>query len=240
MTEVTVDLQEGSPYAEPDSAWYRFKRKLTYRTILSWVRRGSRGNAKFSLLEIGTGSGYLVSFIESEYPEARVVGIEYDPRLVALTQHKVMRARILQGNAESIPLHDDKFDVVVSLQVIEHLYHPERMVAVVFDLLVPGGRFILTTPNLGCLSARVMGQRWHGYRRDHVSLKDRAGWVDFVEGHGFKTVYSGSTFFTGVPILNRLPLGILNWALLLVVGTLPWDQGESFIGVFERPSTELR
>jgi SAM-dependent methyltransferase len=240
MSQVTVDLEAESPYAEPDSAWYRFKRKLTYRTVLSAIRRIVGKKRAFSLLEVGTGSGYLVSFIESEFPDARVVGIEYDARLVALTREKVARARILQGNAEAIPLQGEKFDVVVSLQVIEHLYHPERMLASVFNLLAPGGRFILTTPNLGSVSARVMGSRWHGYRPDHVTLKDRSGWVELVERQGFKTVYSGSTFFTGIPMLNRLPLGILNWGLLFAIGALPWGQGESFIGVFERPKTEPR
>jgi SAM-dependent methyltransferase len=240
MGEVTVDLESDSPYAEPNSRWYRLKRKLTYRTILLAIRRFVREKTEFSLLEIGTGSGFCVSFIESEFPKAQVTGIEYDPRLVALTQHKVVRARVLQTNAEAITLPGESFDVVVSLQVIEHLYHPERMIASVLELLAPGGRFILTTPNLGCLSARVMRDRWHGFRPDHVTLKDRAGWVNLVEQHGFRTVYSGSTFFSGIPILNRFPLGIVNWALLLFVGSLQWGQGESFIGVFERPSIKQR
>lgn len=240
MSDVTVDLESDSPYAEPDSARYRFKRKLTYHTILSAIRAIVGGRREFPLLEIGTGSGFLVSFIESKFPHARVVGVEYDPRLVVLTQRKVARARILQGNAEVIDLPGEAFAIVVSLQVIEHLYDPERMLVSVRALLAPRGRFVLTTPNLGCVSARVMGARWHGFRPDYVTLKDPAGWVDFVEQHGFKTVFSGSTCFSGIPFCNRLPFGIVNWALLLLVGSLPWGQGESFIGVFERTSTELQ
>lgn len=234
MSDVTVDLTTDTLYAEPDTPLYRFKRKLTYGTILSVIRRHVRAKRPFSLLEIGTGSGFFVSFVEAEFPEARVIGVEYDPRLVALTRQKTRRAVIVQGNAEQITLPGERFDVVVSLQVIEHLYHPERMLESVRTLLAPGGRFILTTPNLGCVGARVMRERWHGFRPDHVTLKDRAGWVAFVERHGFTTVYSGSTFFSGIPILNRLPLGVLNWSLLLAFGALPWSHGESFIGVFER------
>jgi 2-polyprenyl-3-methyl-5-hydroxy-6-metoxy-1,4-benzoquinol methylase len=171
MSEVTVDLQGDSLYAEPDTPAYRFRRKLTYRTIFSKIRQIVAGRRDFSLLEIGTGSGFLVRFVEAEFPAARVVGIEYDPRLVALTQRKVARARIMEGNAEAIALPGELFDVVVSLQVIEHLYHPERMLKSVRELLAPQGKFILTTPNLGCLAARVMGERWHGFRPDHVALK---------------------------------------------------------------------
>jgi 2-polyprenyl-3-methyl-5-hydroxy-6-metoxy-1,4-benzoquinol methylase len=233
MDKVTVDLENTSLYAESDSAAHRFKRRLTYRTVFAAIRRAVGDRRQFSLLEVGTGSGYLMHFVEKEYPGATVTGVEYDPRLVALTQSKVQRAVILQGNAEQLDLGEKKFDVIVSLQVVEHLYSPERMLEGVRALLAPGGRFILTTPNLACLSARVMKESWHGYRPDHVSLKDRAGWVALAEHHGFRTIYSGSTFFSGIPWLNRLPLGIINWALLFFVGVAPWNLGESFFGVFE-------
>lgn len=238
MDDVTVDLASDSLYAEKDSAAYRFKRRLTYRTVLFAIKRAAGDRRKFSLLEIGTGSGYLACFVEQEHPEAIVTGVEYDPRLVALTQSKVSRATIQQGNAEQLGLDGQQFDVIVSLQVIEHLYHPEKMLEGVRRLLAPGGRFILTTPNLGCLSARVMKDKWHGYRPDHVALKDRDDWVAFAERHGFRTVYSGSTFFSGIPWLNRLPMGVVNWALLYFIGVAPWNQGESFFGVFERSTRE--
>jgi hypothetical protein len=79
-----------------------------------------------------------------------------------------------------------------------------------------------------------MGKNWHGYRNDHVSLKDVDGWVGLVESHGFDCVYAGSTFFSGVPLLNKLPLGIFNWALLLAFGSLRWKKGEAFVGAFYR------
>ena len=43
---------------------------------------------------------------------------------------------------------------------------------------------------------------------------------------------SGSTFFSGVPWLNRLPLGLVNWSLLATLGALRWESGEAFVGAF--------
>jgi SAM-dependent methyltransferase len=234
MSQVTVDLNRPSLYAEPDSRLYRLKRRLTFRHVMKWLRRAAAGRTHFDLLEVGTGSGYFASFVEDTFPGANITGVEYDPRLVNLAQAKLRRAVVLQGNAEELERPDASCDVVVSLQVIEHLYHPERMLTHVHRVLREGGTFIFTTPNLDGVGARWMGQRWHAYCDDHVSLKGVDDWRRLAEQHGFEPLYVGSTFFSGVPWLNRMPLGVLNWILLLTFGSWRWRHGESFIGVFRR------
>lgn len=227
----TVNLDQPSLYAEPDGFFYRFKRKVTYNNILRLIDKYLIKKTNFSLLEIGTGSGFLMTFLEKKYPLSNLKGLEYDPRLVELTQKKLTRTEIIQGNAEDFSF-EEKFDMIVSLQVIEHLYHPKSMLDCVRKSLKENGIFILTTPNLGCTSEKVMKDKWHGYREDHVSLKDCDGWDAFLIENGFKKIYSGSTFFTGIPVLNKFPLGLLNWSLLFFLGSLKWKKGESYIGVF--------
>jgi len=239
MKNVTVDLSRPSHYEEPDSKYYRFKRKLMLKPILKIIRN-SLDSKTFSFLEIGTGSGYLISFLESEFPRAKLTGLEFDIRLVSLTKSKVKNARIVQGNAEDFDFNNETFDIIVSLQVIEHLYRPELMLASVKKHLNPGGIFIFTTPNLGSYSAKFMKDKWHGYRKDHVSLKEFDEWSDFVRKNGFTSIYCGSTFFSGIPVLNKFPFGILNWSLLFFIGSLRWKIGESFIGVFNLSDTDQR
>lgn len=233
MENVTVDINNPTPYIENDSIFYRFKRKLTLGPVLRKIRKIIPKNKIFSLLEIGTGSGFLISFLESEFPKASFTGLEYDSRLVELSKNKVKNANIIQGNAENFDFKDSKFDVIVSLQVIEHLYKPELMLSAVKKHLNQNGIFILTTPNLESLSARFMKNKWHGYRTDHVSLKSYTDWKVYIEQSGFTSIYCGSTFFTGIPVLNKLPLGLINWALLFFFGSVNWKHGESFIGIFK-------
>lgn len=234
MSKVSVELSSPTHYAEPDSKAYRFKRKLTLKPILSIIRKFLKNKDDFSLLEVGTGSGFLLTFLEAEFPKAKLKGLEYDNRLVSLTQSKLKNAKIFQGNAEEFNFEGETFDMIVSLQVIEHLYKPELLIASAKKHLKPGGIFMFTTPNPKSISARVMKDKWHGYRDDHVSMKSCDEWVALAEGNGFKTLYAGSTFFTGIPVLNKLPLGIFNWGLLFLFGTWKWKQGESFVGVFRK------
>jgi len=225
MENVTVDLDSPSFYTEPNTKFYRFKRKLKTGPVLKRIRKIVSKDQKFSLLEIGTGSGFLISFLESEFPNAQLTGLEYDSRLVTMTQNKSKNAKIIQGNAENFDLNGEKFDVIVSLQVIEHLYNPDLMIDCVKKHLNQNGVFILTTPNLECISEKYMKEKWHGYRHDHVSLKSYTTWKSFIEKSGFTSIYCGSTFFSGIPLLNKLPLGLINWALLFLLDQLDGNMG---------------
>jgi hypothetical protein len=69
-----------------------------------------------------------------------------------------------------------------------------------------------------------------------VSLKGVSSWMGLIKGQGFTPLYCGSTFFTGIPILNRFPLGILNWSLLVGFGAARWRLGEAFVGIFRAHS----
>lgn len=237
MKKRFLDVYSSSDYEEPDSKYYRIKRKITLRLILKIIRRSVKTSKSFSLLEIGTGSGFLIAFLESEFPKAKLTGLEYNNRLVLLTRKKVKNAKIVQGNAEEFDLKSETFDIIVSLQVIEHLHRPELMLSAVRKHLKPGGLFIFTTPNSGCISAKIMKDKWHGFREDHVSLKEFDEWRSFIDENGFTSIYCGSTFFSGIPVLNKFPLGIINWSFLYLIGSMKWKYGESFIGVYRLSDT---
>jgi len=84
-----------------------------------------------------------------------------------------------------------------------------------------------------------MKNKWHGYKSDHVSLKSYTEWKTFIEKNGFTSIYCGSTFFTGIPIFNKLPLGLINWGLLFFIGSIKWKHGESFIGIFRLDNNKM-
>lgn len=233
MDKVSVQTDIPSPYIERKGNIYRLKRKLTYGFAFRLIKKFLQKRDSPNILEIGTGSGFFLEFIKEVYPAGSFSGVEYDERLIAETASRAPHANLVQGNAEQFDLGHSKFDLIVSFQVIEHLYQPEAMVANVRSHLKPGGLFLVTTPNLDGLGARWMKQKWHGYRDDHVSLKGKDQWDKLIAAHGFVPIYSGSTFFSGIPVLNRLPLGPINWALLATLGSMRWSIGESYVGLFK-------
>jgi 2-polyprenyl-3-methyl-5-hydroxy-6-metoxy-1,4-benzoquinol methylase len=235
MTKVSVNLSQPSPYIENGSYFYRLKRRLTYSFAFRLLNKYLLASKDLNLLEIGTGSGFFLDFCRREFKGASLYGLEYDERLLEVTRARVPTAICNQGNAENFEFeHPEFFDVIASFQVIEHLYDPKSMLMLVHRYLKKDGLFIVTSPNLDGYGAKLLGSRWHGYREDHVSLKGVRDWNELISTCGFKCLYSGSTFFSGIPWANRLPFGVLNWLLLVIFGSLKWNRGESYVGVFRR------
>ena len=66
-----------------------------------------------------------------------------------------------------LPFADGAFDAVVSLEGIEHLLSPARCLAEFCRILRPGGRLVLTTPNVDNVQSRwhyLVGGRFSGFR----------------------------------------------------------------------------
>lgn len=231
--KVSVNTEIPSPYIENRGGLYRLKRKLTYAFAFRLLNRYLSRRQDLEILEIGTGSGFFLDFAREIFPNSRFSGLEYDERLLAETASRAPHANLIQGNAENFDLGKSRFDLVVSFQVIEHLYNPGAMLDNVCEHLKPGGLFLVTTPNLSGVGARWMKKKWHGYRDDHVSLMGKDEWDRLIVSHGFEPLYTGSTFFSGVPVLNKLPLGVINWLMLVTFGSLRWSAGESYVGVFK-------
>lgn len=235
--KISVDLNSPSLYIEEDSRLHRLKRRMSYKLPLRLIKNfiiNSKINAnEVELLEIGVGSGYFAKFFKDIYQSSKYTGIEYDYRLIEVTKNLIPDIDLRQGNAEEFNLQK-KYDILVSFQVIEHLYDPESFIINAYNHLKPNGLLIVTTPNLNSIAASLMGKKWHGYREDHVSLKTSKDWETLIKKNGFSCIYSGTTFFSGLPWLNKLPLGIINWFLLLSFGALPWSRGEAFVGAFKK------
>lgn len=94
------------------------------------------------VLEIGPGPGLTTEVLAGAAPE--LTAIEIDPTLVRATRYRVPAARVVQGDATTMPFADGTFSAVVCLTMLHHLPHPEaqnRLFAEAHRVLVPGGVF---------------------------------------------------------------------------------------------------
>ena len=91
-----------------------------------------------------------------------VVGVELDP--AAAEEARAVREGVLVGDVESLelPFHPASFDAVLCGDVVEHLRDPRAALARLRPFLRPGGRLVLTTPNVANWAIRLslLGGRW--------------------------------------------------------------------------------
>jgi SAM-dependent methyltransferase len=112
------------------------------------------------VLDIGCSSGYLAHRLVER--GAAVVGIDTDEQ--AAEEARAVCEQVLVGDVESmeLPFAQHSFDVVLCGDVVEHLRDPEAFLARVRPLLRPGGRLVLTTPNVANWAMRLglLAGRW--------------------------------------------------------------------------------
>lgn len=94
------------------------------------------------VLDLGTGTGALLPDIAEAAPRASIVAVDRSEGMIRLARGSAMRAVM---DAQTIALADETFDQVVMAFVIFTVPDPAGVVAEVFRVLRPGGRFGVAT-----------------------------------------------------------------------------------------------
>ncbi len=164
----------GTPAARFDEAYFAAHRVNAYQRLLgvkgfvgSWLRK--RPVQPTSILDIGCGMGFFfrdVRFI----PER--CGCDVSP--VALRKARQTDPSATFSLIEpdgTLPFSEQCFDVITCFDVIEHVADDRNVFVQARKRMIPGGIFILSTPNPRSLGHRVKKGRWFGYRdKTHINI----------------------------------------------------------------------
>jgi 2-polyprenyl-3-methyl-5-hydroxy-6-metoxy-1,4-benzoquinol methylase len=124
-----------------------------YRELLETFKPYRHKN---KLLDIGCGAGMFLE--EARARGWGVHGTEFGEGPLALARSRGLDVVQAPIRLETFPA--DSFDVVTAFEVFEHVRDPSHEVAVIANVLRPGGLLYCTTPNFNSLSRRVLGPRW--------------------------------------------------------------------------------
>jgi SAM-dependent methyltransferase len=98
------------------------------------------------VLDAGCGEGYGAELLRLAGADS-VVGLDYEGTTIRRLAKVYPQINVVQGNLVQTGFADDTFELVTSLQTIEHLWEQPRFVAECRRILKPDGVLILTTPN---------------------------------------------------------------------------------------------
>jgi len=107
------------------------------------------------LLEIGCAYGF---FLDEARASFRVSGVELAPEAVAACRTRGLD--VVQEADDAFYRSRAPFDVVVMLDVIEHLQAPDEVLTTVHRHTRPGALMVISTGDFGSLAARLFGRRW--------------------------------------------------------------------------------
>jgi SAM-dependent methyltransferase len=78
------------------------------------------------VLEVGCGEGIVLAALAARLPDARFDGLELDDTALEHARARCPGARLVRGDACALPFEDRSFDLVICLEVLEHLPEPGR------------------------------------------------------------------------------------------------------------------
>lgn len=198
MTRDVVDDYGWTGTSEPHSCGYIAPRVIEILERLKPAR----------VLDLGAGNGALCGEIARRL-DCHVAGVEYDGAGVerARELHPALRFYRygVQDDPEALLAETGgRFDVVVSTEVIEHLFAPHLLPRYAHRVLGDGGTLIVTTPYHGYLKNLALAlidgwdthhtPLWHG---GHIKFWSRKTLTRLLRDNGFEV-----TAFSGV---GRLP-----------------------------------
>jgi len=104
------------------------------------------------ILEIGCGRGNTLAWLKERYPEAETVGVEYWEGAKTQLERNADTAIIADLEQELPAALTGQFDLILALDVLEHLREPTAVLSRVLAHLAPGGRVIVSLPNISHIS----------------------------------------------------------------------------------------
>jgi len=113
--------------------------------VIAHVSRGT-------LLDIGTGPGYLPISIAKRAQQITIVGIDSSEALVKIARTNAERAgfsdriQFIVGDGNRLEFEDDSWDMVISTGSLHAWKHPVRVIDECHRVLKPGGEVWLLDP----------------------------------------------------------------------------------------------
>lgn len=103
-------------------------------------------NKSAVILEIGSSSGYLLRDIKKAFPENFLIGSDCIPEPLENINSKMPDIPLIQFDLVECPLYDNCVDVVIALNVLEHIKDDEAALEQMYRILKPGGYAIIEVP----------------------------------------------------------------------------------------------
>lgn len=151
-------------------------------------------NNQLKWLDYGCGAGGMLQYLKKknviqagdQIYKLDTFGFDQSPYIEKLRRNGF---QILDTDAIN-RFPDQSFEVISCLEVIEHIPDPKRTLSQISRLLKPGGLLLLTTGNLNCLLARLMGFKFpYCIPEIHISLFNPKLLAGLYESVGLQPLY---------------------------------------------------
>jgi len=138
-----------------------------------------------NILEIGCGTGFVLSSTRRVFPDAQLSGSDIFTEGLGFAKQRVPNAFLFQMDACHIPFRNE-FDLIGAFDVLEHVDEDQAALDQIYLACRPGGGLILTVPQHRWLWSSTDDYAHHKRRYTRAELAGK------VMRAGFSIEYAGS------------------------------------------------
>lgn len=127
-------VQASQRWVGIETLFHRWRRNIVWALFSKYSVPGS-------CVDVGCGTGLMSGALSNA-----TFSIDLNRRALVKAGSRKGSARLIQGDAEAIPLADSSVENVLVCEVIEHLLSPRQCLTEIHRILKPGGVVIGSTP----------------------------------------------------------------------------------------------
>jgi SAM-dependent methyltransferase len=157
---------------EAGNFWFRSRNRL-----LIWALRQYFPKAQ-NLLEIGCGTGFVLSGFKEAFPNIVLSGSEVFSDGLGFAAKRLPHVELFQMDARHIPFRDE-FDVIGAFDVLEHIKQDEEVLAQMHQATREGGGILITVPHHRFLWSPVDEFARHVRRYETRELREKVSRAGF-------------------------------------------------------------
>lgn len=168
-----------SEYFNKDFKHYRIEEdRVIFNKIYKLKKHGN-------VLEIGCGSGYFLKLFKDKGFDCK--GVEPSPKAAEFAREQ-LGLDVINGFLEKNTFADnEKYDIILLMDVIEHIYTPNELLSILTKLLAVDGLVVILTGNVNSANAKLWKEKWfYFYSWEHISFFNRQSISKLLNSHGYK------------------------------------------------------
>ncbi len=173
-----------------------------------------------SVLDLGYGGGFYSSLIAKKGIKS-IIALDSSFLCVEATKVNLLRnvrntnvdISVILGQATQLPLPNYCFDLVLCIDLIEHVTKDDLLVHEISRVLKPGGKLLIATQNsssinylLGSFVQRLIlkNQGWMGWDCTHVRFYNFKRLSRLLKSEGLEPIKVAGTYFIPYLVANRV------------------------------------
>lgn len=95
-----------------------------------------------TILDLCTGTGDLAQILKEKYPEAKIIGVDFSPKMLEIASQKCPDIEFLEADCTNLPFEDESFDLCTISFGLRNIEDMEKALTEIYRVLKKDGIFV--------------------------------------------------------------------------------------------------